>query len=123
MITGLGIDIVETKRIKKDLDDFGERFVKRILGADEIDLLQNRKDREQFLAGRFAAKEAAIKAMGKYLKDKPPFYHIQILRDTHGMPQLVFNEDITHKLAGLNSHVSISHEKNYAVAIVILEEP
>ncbi|MBN1212854.1 MAG: holo-ACP synthase [candidate division Zixibacteria bacterium] len=122
MVTSLGIDIIETARIKSAVERFGERFLRRILGVDELPIYQRRRDRYEFLAGRFAAKEAAVKALGKYLDRRPPFNAIQIVNDDRGQPRLVFPEKISGRLVGVRSLMSISHSRYNAVAIVIFEE-
>ena len=122
MVTAVGIDIIETARIKSALERFGERFLKRILGPEERLLYAGRRDRFEFLAGRFAAKEAAVKALGKYLDRRPPLHAIQVLNDDSGQPRLVFPEKITGLLTGVNCLISISHSRQNAVAVVIFEE-
>ena len=122
MVTSVGIDIIETARVKNALERFGERFLKRILGPEEQLLFTGRRDRFEFLAGRFAAKEAAVKALGKYLDRRPPFHAFQVLNDDSGQPRLVFPEKIAGLLTGVNCLISISHSRQNAVAVVIFEE-
>ena len=62
--TAVGIDITEVARIRRLLERYGDRFIAHVLGDDERKLLAQRTDRAQFVAGRFAAKEAAVKALG-----------------------------------------------------------
>jgi len=122
MVTSVGIDIIETARIKSAIERFGDRFLKRILGPEERLVYKRRRDRYEFLAGRFAAKEAAVKALGKYLDRRPPFNTVQIVNDDGGQPRLVLPENISGRLAGVNCLVSISHSRHNAVAVVIFEE-
>ncbi|GGA92700.1 holo-ACP synthase [Ornithinibacillus halotolerans] len=117
MIKGIGIDIVELERIKQSMEN--RRFIERILTLNErekFDLLQSERRRMEYVAGRFAAKEAFSKAMGTGI-GKLSFQDIEVMNDDNGAPtiNLTFAED-------MNIFVSISHSKEYAVAQVIIEE-
>ncbi len=122
MPDAIGIDIVETDRIRRSVERFGDRFLQRILSEEELEAYALRGDRDAFVAGRFACKEAAIKALGKYLSERPPYSGIQVLNDQTGQPHMTFCGRLSGQLSGLESMVSISHERNYAVAVVILSE-
>ncbi len=123
MIASVGLDIVEIARIKKDIERFGERFINRILGEKERSQYQKRNDRTLFLAGRFAAKEAVVKALGYYLVERPPLHQLEILNDASGRPELILADDVKAKLRGARCFLSITHERNYAAAVAIFEEP
>lgn len=115
MIKGIGIDIIEINRIARAVHK-RERFVRRILTEKEharYDKLPSERRRLEFLAGRFAAKEAFAKAMGTGI-GKLSFQHIEILSDKHGAPNLAC---ATYEG---NVFISISHSKEYAVAQVVL---
>lgn len=118
MIKGIGIDIIELDRIKHSLHK-GERLAKRVLTAEEQKRyfqLERERRRVEFLAGRFAAKEACAKAFGTGI-GKLSFQHIEILNDGNGAPKL--------QVVGypnLRFFLSISHSKQYAVAQVVIEE-
>ncbi len=122
MINSLGIDLVDVDRIRHLAERHGDRFLRRVYGCEELAALQSRHDRYQFLAGRFAAKEAAIKALGRSLSVRPPYRDIQIVNDNTGQPQLLLAEDLSRRLDNLESQVSISHERSHAVAVVVLWE-
>ncbi len=122
MANSIGVDILETERIRSSVARFGDRFIQRILGDKEIEVYRRRTDRHIFLAGRFACKEAVVKALGKYLEDRPPFSQIQILNDSTGQPHLSFPDALKARLAGLDILVSISHDRKYAVAMAVITE-
>ncbi|MEE8577986.1 MAG: holo-ACP synthase [candidate division Zixibacteria bacterium] len=122
MIRSIGLDIVDVSRVERALHKNGERFSKRILGPDELSVLKSRVDHAQFLAGRLAAKEAAIKALGAFLDDRPALSTIQIINEPGGQPSYSFGADVSARLAGIKCHLSISHEKTTAVAVAIFEE-
>jgi len=122
MADAIGIDIVDTGRIKRIYARYGRRFLRRVLGPGEIALFEHRADKVAFLAGRFAAKEAAIKALGRYLTSPPPLNTLQILNDAAGRPQLIVPSELRDRLLRVRCLVSISHEKSSAVGMAVLTE-
>jgi len=116
MISGIGIDIVELERIEK-IYQRQNRFVDRVLTPNEKatfhTLTESRK--VEFLAGRFAAKEAYSKAVGTGIGENLAFIDIEIEKDNKGKPYI-----LKPKKEGV--HLSISHSKNFAVAQVVIEE-
>ncbi|MDL4840152.1 holo-ACP synthase [Aquibacillus rhizosphaerae] len=118
MIKGIGIDIVELERIKTSLNN-SNRFLQRILTDNEIEIYSDlRSDRRklEFLAGRFAAKEAYSKAVGTGI-GKLSFKDIEVIRLASGAPKLIVKDS-----KSANIFVSISHSEAYAIAQVIIEE-
>ncbi len=122
MIRSIGLDIVDVSRIKKDVERFGDRFVKRILGEMEISTFVTRIDKEVFLAGRFAAKEAVIKGLSPFLEKRPSLNVIEIVNDTTGHPELSLPTEIQKKLGKAKCILSLTHERNYAAAVAIFAE-
>ncbi len=122
MIKSIGLDIVEISRIESDLEKFGDRFVDRILGSDERKIYDQRRDKSIFLAGRFAAKEAVIKALGVLLSERPPYGDIQILPDDANMPRVLFPDELSDRIKPATLLISITHERSYAAAVAILSE-
>lgn len=122
MIRAVGLDIVETERIARAIDRFGRRFVNRILGERERILLEGRRDRVQFVAGRFAAKEAAIKAMADIFVRRPPYTSIQIINEPGGKPAYLFDNAVAARMSSLVFHVSISHDRHVAAAVAVLSD-
>jgi holo-[acyl-carrier protein] synthase len=115
MITGIGLDIVELKRIEA-ISNRQEKFIDRILTANEKNkylTLTNRR-RIEFLAGRFAAKEAYSKAVGTGIGKNLSFLDIEVANDRNGKPYIA-------KPLQERVHLSISHSTDYAVAQVIIE--
>ena len=113
-----GTDIIEIERIKESIKDLGEKFLNRIYTQKEIEYCENKKGQKyQHYAARFAAKEAIFKAISKKLKDKYEigWKDMEILNDEQGRPQV--------KIKGVqreNIDISISHCKDYAVAMVVM---
>jgi holo-[acyl-carrier protein] synthase len=116
----IGIDLVETNRIRKILKKHGARFVNRILSQRELVTYAQRGDKVNFLAGRFAAKEAVIKSLGRYLTERPAYSSLEIVNDETGNPYLDFGGLTGEKLGHKKCLISISHEKHYAAAVAII---
>ena len=115
MIKGIGLDIVELERIKKAMERT-ERFQKRILSERELEVFSKaiEKRKLEYLAGRFAAKEAFSKANGTGIGEGCEFYQIEILNNELGKPELYFDGQ------AVNGFVSITHSRDYACAQVII---
>jgi holo-[acyl-carrier protein] synthase len=123
LIFGIGTDIVSISRIESNLDRFGERFVDRILADEEKHVYQDTIKKEHFLAKRFAAKEAAAKALGTGFRDGLILQNIVIQNDELGKPELTFCGaalTLIQQNAIKQSFISLSDEDRYAVAYVIL---
>lgn len=124
MIIGLGIDMTELARIGVAYDRFGRRFLEKFLAPDELAALPP-QPRLSFLAGRFAAKEAASKALGTGFSQGIGPCLIEIVPLPAGATSLVFHGAATERarLLGMRrTHLSISHERSHAVAVVVLED-
>ncbi len=123
MVIGLGIDIVDITRINTLLQKYGRRFLERIFSSDEITYCMERYDSATCLAGRFAVKEAAYKALSAGRSSGVPFRDITV--DMHdGAPRVTLTgkaHELSQGLGVVKHHVSISHDKGCAVAVVILE--
>ena len=122
MIKSVGIDLVAISRIDEDISKFGKRFVEKILGPHERSVYDRRQDKAIFLAGRFAAKEAIVKGLGKFVTERPALSSIQILNDDSGFPEVSFPKAIEVALGSSRCHISISHDHNNAVAVAVFEE-
>ena len=126
MIYGIGTDVVEVIRIKKSLDKFGDNLAKKILTEEEMKSYQLSSIKENFLAKRFAAKEAFSKALGTGLRGEVNLQAISVTHNHMGKPCLKFNQKVKEILTIKNitsQHLSISDEKNIAVAFVVLDKP
>ncbi len=123
-IVGIGTDIAEIERIEKVLARSGDAFAERILTPAELVTYRGRKQPGRFLAKRFAAKEAASKALGTGIAQGVTFQDFIITNDEHGKPILTL-ENKARELAAARAiqaiHLSISDERHYAVATVIYE--
>ncbi len=124
MIFGIGTDIVRVARIHDSLERFGERFARRILADQEWDEFLASRRRAHFLAKRFAAKEAAVKALGTGFRDGITMRQIIVSHERGGRPSLTFSERAGEVVCsnGIKSaHLSLSDEEEYAVAFVTMQ--
>jgi holo-[acyl-carrier protein] synthase len=116
MIAGIGLDIVEIKRIENLLHR-QTTFAQRVLTANELEIFQSLSPKRQseYLAGRFAAKEAFSKAYGTGIGTELSFHDIEIQYDENGKPMIVkpFKEGV---------HLSITHSREFAAAQVVIEK-
>jgi holo-[acyl-carrier protein] synthase len=125
-IFGHGIDLVDAARIARMLDDHGERFLDRCFCPSEIDLAGDGKRRLEHLAGRFAAKEAVLKALGVGWRDGIAWTDMEIVRQPSGAPALRLSGRTAElaAAAGITRWlISISHIETHAIgsAVAIVE--
>ncbi|WP_455199749.1 holo-ACP synthase [Kaarinaea lacus] len=124
MIHGIGTDIVQVSRLETSLTRHGDRFAERILSEPEYDTFRTQSQPAYFLAKRYAAKEAAAKAFGTGFRDGLSLRHIIVANEDNGRPILRFVDTAQKLVDQFNigeSHLSLSDEKDYAIAFVILE--
>ena len=125
MIYGIGTDIVNVPRMAANLERHGERFAARILTASELAEFRLAPLQAHFLAKRFAAKEAAVKALGTGFRDGLSLHDIGVGHDGLGKPLLEFSTKLQAHLqnGGIGTaHLSLSDEQDHALAFVILEK-
>src|SRR5690348_16937291 len=124
MIYGVGTDVVEIERIRRAIERFGDRFVRRILCEPEIKRFQSHRKPAAYLAKRFAAKEAFTKALGTGIHAPANWHGVWVKNLPSGKPELQFSENLKKLLETRQisrSHVSLTDERGLAAATVILE--
>ncbi|MFA6015408.1 MAG: holo-ACP synthase [Gallionellaceae bacterium] len=124
MIAGIGTDIVSVVRIEAALARHGAAFARKILSADELLEYATQAQPARFLSKRFAAKEAFAKATGHGLRHPVSLHNITVSHDELGKPVFVFAPELAEFMqkSGLTKHhLSISDERDTAVAFVVLE--
>lgn len=124
MIVGIGVDLVDVARIERLLALYGARFAGRVLAPAEQDGFASSGRPHWYLANRFAAKEALSKALGTGLRFPVTLHAISVASDGIGKPSFRFHGPLPAYLAGRNigrHHLSLTHEKGLACAMVILE--
>ena len=125
-ILGIGIDVVENQRIKNSIKN--KKFIKRVFSKKEINLSKKYKNKLNYFSKRFAAKEAFAKAIGTGIRNGLNFSDISILNDKLGKPELHMMDKLNKILKNrfkskkIETFLSLSDEKNYSIAYVIIEK-
>jgi len=125
MIVGTGIDIAEVGRIAAAIERFGERFLQRIYTAAEIRYCESKANRIERYAARFAAKEAAMKAIGTGWKHGVAWTDVEVRREPGGRPTVSFSGkagEFAARLGAKRASLSLTHTEEHAMASVILED-
>lgn len=120
---GIGADIVQIERIREGLERFGERFARRVLTEAEFLEFRANSQPERFLAKRFAAKEATVKALGLGFREGLAASLIGISHDDYGKPGLVYLGSALQQVQAMGiteSLITLSDERDYALALVVL---
>jgi holo-[acyl-carrier protein] synthase len=113
----IGIDLIKTSRMQKMMESFGDKALKRFLSEDEIKLVKNYKT----ASGFWAVKEATSKALGTGIGKECSFHDIQISKSTQGAPLIELSQKILKKYKIIDTSVSITHDGEYAIAVVAIE--
>ena len=124
MIYGVGTDVVEIGRIKAVLEKYGERFARKILCEPELRRFENHRLQANYLAKRFAAKEAFTKALGTGIRAPANWHGVWVVNARSGKPSLQYSAALNELLKQRNitqSHLSLTDERGMAAATVILE--
>jgi holo-[acyl-carrier protein] synthase len=124
MIVGTGVDIAEVARIRAAMERFGERFLKRVFTPEEVRYCLGKTNTAERLAARFAAKEAAMKAIGTGLRFGITWHDVEVVRLPGQRPILKFSgkaAEFAARLGCKRTHLSLSHTADQAIAHVILE--
>jgi holo-[acyl-carrier protein] synthase len=124
MIFGIGVDVLEAARVKRLYDKYGDHFVERLLMPAERAQLARTRRTEGFLAMRFAAKEAIVKAMGTGFAHGMWIRDCGVVQNAWGRPEVVYSprgEKLRRKLGIGNGHVTLTDEAGLIVAVAVLE--
>jgi holo-[acyl-carrier protein] synthase len=125
MIHGIGIDMVAVSRMQDNIDKHGDRFAGKILCSQELIEYASVSNPAHYLAKRFAAKEALTKALGTGFRDGISLKNIRIRNETTGKPGIICvgrADEIMSSLGIVSCHLSLSDERDYACACVVLEK-
>lgn len=125
MIVGIGVDVIEIARIRETLERQGDRFLRRVYTQLEKDYCNVRRDPVPHYAVRFAAKEAVFKALGTGWSGGIRWQDVEVRREEGRAPTIMLYgqaEQRSRSLGASTIHVSLSHSRNSAVAIAILEK-
>jgi len=123
MIYGIGVDVLEAARIKNSLERFGDHFLDRLLMPAERAQLARTKRPERFVAMRFAAKEAIVKAMGTGFAHGVWIRDVGVVQNAWGKPEVVYSErgEVVRRNLGVgDGHVTLTDEAGLIVAVAVL---
>jgi holo-[acyl-carrier protein] synthase len=123
MIYGIGVDVLEVKRIGETLERFGAHFIERLLMPQEQAQLARTQRRVRFVAMRFAAKEAIVKAMGTGFSHGVWIRDVGVVQNAWGKPEVVFSqrgERVRRELGVGEGHVTLTDEAGLVVAVAVL---
>jgi holo-[acyl-carrier protein] synthase len=124
MIVGTGVDIAEVARIAASIQRFGRRFTERVFTPDEIRYCESKANKAERYAARFAAKEAAMKAIGTGWHHGVTWQDVEVRRVPGGRPTVAFAgkaAEFFAKVGATKAHLSLTHTAELAMAQVILE--
>ena len=124
MLVGTGTDIIEIARIRQSIARFGERFLQRVFTASEITYCERKKNAAESYAGRFAAKEAAAKALGTGISRGISWLEIEVRRQPGERPTVHFTGRAAERAQAMGvaaASLSITHSRELALATVLLE--
>jgi holo-[acyl-carrier protein] synthase len=119
MILGIGNDIIEIERIRSAIQKHGERFISRLFTTRERDYCLKRKDPVPHFAGRFSAKEAVVKALGRGFGKYVSWLDLEVINAKTGKPHIHFSLDLQKNLLNTSVEISMSHCRLYATAVAI----
>jgi len=123
VIFGIGVDVLECARVARTLERFGTRFIEHLLMPEEHAQLARTARRERFIAMRFAAKEAIVKAMGTGFGHGVWIRDVGVVQNAWGKPEVVFSERgerVRQALRIGEGHVTLSDERGLVVAVAVL---
>jgi len=124
MIHGTGVDIIAISRIQQSMEKYAGKFEERLFTPGEVDYCRSKPDPSKHFAGRFAAKEAILKSLGTGMAQGIAWKDLEILNHESGQPTLRMTgkgKDIFDSLKLKQIHISISHDKVYAIAQAVAE--
>ena len=121
MIHGIGIDIIELGRIQVTTDRWGDHFLNKIFTENELKYCLARKNPNQHLAARFAAKEAVSKALSTGWTGVFRWQDVEVVNDAIGKPEVRFLGALRETLGDRHVHLSLSHSDTVVVAVAVIE--
>lgn len=123
-VRGIGIDVVQVQRLVQALERFGERMERRLFTEGELEYCRRHQDPLPHLAARFAAKEAAFKAIGTGLSGGVAWKHAEVIQPGGQQPRLEYHgvaRERFEQLGATTSHLSLTHDAGVAIACVVIE--
>jgi holo-[acyl-carrier protein] synthase len=119
---GIGNDIIEIERIERSIQRYGQKFLDRIFTKNEQAYCLKHHRSSRHFAGRFAAKEAVVKALGTGIREGVSWQDIEIINDDFGKPCVSLSKKLQEAFPGTQILLSISHAQTYATAVALLTD-
>jgi holo-[acyl-carrier protein] synthase len=120
-IQGIGVDIVEVKRMRKSIETWGPAFLRKVFTPNEIKYCRSRKKSYEHFAARFAAKEAVSKAMSIGWSGSFRWKDVEVINEPSGAPKIILYHNVAKTLKGCRVHLSLSHTETTVVAFAVIE--
>ncbi len=121
-IFSVGVDLVEIERVGGLIERHGRRFLERVFTEREVAYCSRKRENYESFAGRYAAKEALFKAVGSGLAQGMRWRDVEVVNDERGKPKVVLTGRTAELLRGKTIHLSLSHSRRHAVAMVVVED-
>jgi holo-[acyl-carrier protein] synthase len=121
-IVGIGVDVVDVKRMKVVLDSRGTSLIRKLFTESEVTYCMSKKNSHEHFAARFAAKEAVSKAMQTGWSGKFRWKDVEVINNPSGAPNVILHDYVSEQLAKCRVHISLSHTEHTVVAFAIIEK-
>ncbi|MCX6143562.1 MAG: holo-ACP synthase [Ignavibacteriales bacterium] len=121
-IIGIGVDVVDVKRMKVVLDARGPSLIKKLFTESEIAYCASKMNSHEHYAARFAAKEAVSKAMQTGWSGKFRWRDVEVINNPSGAPKVILHDFVSEQLVKCRVHISLSHSENTVVAFAVIEK-
>jgi len=122
MVKGIGVDIIEIDRIRRNLDETDGRFAAMVFTDAEVSYCSAKPHPAQHFAARFAAKEAVSKALATGWSGAFRWKDVEIVNEPSGLPRVILHGELSSLLSGAAIHLSLSHSDSHVVAMAVIEE-
>jgi holo-[acyl-carrier protein] synthase len=122
MIRGIGVDIIEIARIRRDIEALGPRFLEKLFTEGEIAYCNAKANPHQHFAARFAAKEAVSKALATGWAGEFRWRDVEVTNDPSGRPRILLHGRLQADLGAASIHLSLSHAELHVVAMALIED-
>jgi holo-[acyl-carrier protein] synthase len=122
MIRGIGVDIIEIARIRRDIEALGPRFTEKMFTEGEIAYCNAKANPHQHFAARFAAKEAVSKALATGWAGEFRWKDVEVTNDPSGRPRILLHGRLKADLGTASIHLTLSHSEAHVVAMALIED-
>ncbi len=122
MVRGIGVDIIEIDRIRRSIEESGDRFLQKVFTQNEIEYCSGKSNKFQHFAARFAAKEAVSKALATGWTGDFLWKDVEVMNEASGAPRVTLYGNLRERLSGSMVLVSLSHSQSHVVAMALIQD-